>query len=97
MKKNLEAVAEKGEVIVKFMGVLRDTAGPEIMVPIKGKSRISDVLQDVQKKLEPLMDKNLLSKILKYSRLVLNGVYAPDEAEIKPGDVLMIISPAAGG
>ncbi|MEM0090037.1 MAG: MoaD/ThiS family protein [Nitrososphaerota archaeon] len=93
----METVVERKEVVVKFMGVLRDTAGPEMVVTIKDNSRISDVLQDVQKRLEPLMDKNLLSKILRYSRLVLNGVYAPDEAEVKPGDVLMIISPAAGG
>lgn len=93
----MEAAIEKKEVVVKFMGVLRDTAGPEIVVTVKDNSRISDVLQDVQKRLEPLMEKDLLVKVLRHSRLVLNGVYAPDEAEIKPGDVLMIISPAAGG
>lgn len=90
-------MVEKKEIVVKFMGVLRDTVGSEIVVSIKDNSKISDVLRDVQKRLEPLMDKDLLAKILRHSRLVLNGVYAPDEAEIKPGDVLMIISPAAGG
>lgn len=93
----METMVEKKEIVVKFMGVLRDTVGSEIVVSIKDNSKISDVLRDVQKRLEPLMDKDLLAKILRHSRLVLNGVYAPDEAEIKPGDVLMIISPAAGG
>ncbi|MCS7135752.1 MAG: MoaD/ThiS family protein [Nitrososphaerota archaeon] len=93
----MEVAVKKKEVVVKFMGVLRDTAGPEMSVTIKDDSRISDVLQEVQKKLEPLMDRDLLIKVLRHSRLVLNGVYAPDEAKINPGDVLMIISPAAGG
>ena len=93
--KTLEA--GKKEVVVKFMGFLREVAGPEIIVPIKDNSRIADVLQDVHKRLEPLMEKELLTKVLRNSRIVLNGVYAPDESEINPGDVLTIISPAAGG
>lgn len=87
-------------VKVKLIGIARDVFGPTADVVVGEGATVKDVITELVRRHRGKLsgrEREYATKFLNRSRIILNEEYSDVSAKVRDGDVITLITLAAGG